>query len=267
MEHDGKSTMRVRHARPLPEVDELQASDDGQGAAQGDTTEKSVPFADVVNRLASRYKTASQLVYEVLKEAIVSGSFASGEWLRQEWIASAVGVSRIPVRSALVQLESEGLIELHPHRGARVRTLSPSQIDEIFRLRAQLEAYALRRSIAQITPQRIAELKVLARELDEQPEGSRFLDARVRFYRALYDAPHNPLLVQLIEELRGHLGRYLLGMRLDSHHAHHRHAELIEYVAEGDVSGAESWLLTHLDGVRDGIFALEADGPRGTDNG
>ncbi len=221
-----------------------------------DSDDKSSRFAEVVDRLAGGYKTISQMVYEVLKEAMVSGAFAPGEWLRQEWLAGAIGVSRIPVRTALIQLESEGLVELHPHRGARVRTLTSAQINEIFRLRVLLESYALRRSMTRVTPRRVAELKALAQELDVQPEGSQFLDARVRFYRALYDAQHNPLLVQMIEELRSHLGRYLLGIRLN-----HHHAELVAYVANGDRAGAESWLNAHLEAVRKGLEALALDGP------
>lgn len=232
-----------------------------------DGDDKSARFAELVDRLAGGYKTISRLVYEVLKEAIISGAFAPGEWLRQEWLAGAIGVSRIPVRTALIQLESEGLVELHPHRGARVRTLSSVQINEIFRLRALLESYALRRSMTQVTPERVDELEMLAHELDAQPEGSQFLDARIRFYRALYDAHHNPLLVQMIEELRSHLGRYLLGIRLDHPHEHHQHAELVTYVAHGDLAGAESWLNAHLEAVHKGLEALALDGPTVSEEG
>ena len=218
-------------------------------------------FAAVVDRLAGGYRTITQMVYEMLKEAIISGAFAPGEWLRQESLAAAIGVSRLPVRTALVQLESEGLIEFHPHRGARVRTLSSAQINEIFQLRALLESYALRQSMMHMTSIRAAELKSLAQQLDAQPEGTPFLDARVRFYRELYDAQHNPLLAQLIEELRSHLGRYLLGIRLGDYHERHRHAELVGYVANDDFTGAESWLNEHLETVRRGIEELALDNP------
>lgn len=256
---------RRGHARRQSATDMLRAvADNGarelSNGADGAGAEKSTRFAEVVDRLAGGYKTISEMVYEVVKEAIVGGTFAPGEWLRQEWIAGAIGVSRIPVRTALVQLESEGLVELHPHRGARVRTLTSAQINEIFRLRALLEADALRRSMAQMTPDRIAELKLLAQQLDAQPEGTQFLDARVRFYRELYDARNNPLQAQMIEDLRGHLGRYLLGIRLSDHHEHHQHAELVAYMASGDVAGAESWLHAHLEGVRQGIESLALDG-------
>lgn len=261
MENGGKHTSRVKPARKQSVSERLKAPHEGQGHVLSGTTDsddKSSRFAEVVDRLAGGYKTISQMVYEVLKEAMVSGAFAPGEWLRQEWLAGAIGVSRIPVRTALVQLESEGLVELHPHRGARVRTLTSAQINEIFRLRVLLESYALRRSMMDVTPSRVAELKALAQELDAQPEGSQFLEARVRFYRALYDAQHNPLLVEMIEDLRGHLGHYLLGFRL-GHRQEHRHTELVVYVASGDSASAEAWLNTHLEVVREGLEALALD--------
>lgn len=215
-------------------------------------------FAGVVEQLAGGYKTIGQMVYAVLREAILSGAFAPGEWLRQESLAAAIGVSRIPVRTALLQLESEGLVHFHPHRGARVRTMSPEQINEIYRLRSLLESYALRLSMTKMTPTRLAALRELAEQLDNQPEGSQFLDVRVRFYRELYDAENNPLLVEMIEELRSHVGRYLLGFRLSAQH-HTKHVELVNHVAGGDLSAAEAWLYGHLEAVRAGIQALATD--------
>jgi DNA-binding GntR family transcriptional regulator len=210
-------------------------------------------FAEVVNQLANGYKTIGEMVYAVIREAIVGGALPPGEWLRQETLAEAIGVSRIPVRTALLQLESEGLVTFRPHRGAQVRTLSARQIDEIYELRILLETHALRLSMASMTQERLDTLRDLAEALDGEPQGSPFLDLRVRFYRELYAAENHPLLVQMIEELRGHVGRYLLGFRVE--HAR-RHATLVRYLAAGDAPGAESWLRQHLEGVRTGILAI-----------
>src|SRR5690348_18271137 len=143
-------------------------------------------FVAVVDQLAGGYKTIGQMVYAVLREAILSGAFAPGEWLRQESLAAAIGVSRIPVRTALLQLESEGLVNFHPHRGARVRTLSPAQINEIYGLRVLLESHALGLSMARMTPERAQRIRDLAEKLDAEPEGGEFLDTRVQFYREVY---------------------------------------------------------------------------------
>lgn len=226
-------------------------------------------FAQVVDQLATGYKTIGQMVYAVLREAITNGAFAPGEWLRQESLAEAIGVSRIPVRTALLQLESEGLVTFHPHRGARVRTLSAAQIDEIYGLRVLLESHALRLSMARMTSDRLSRIHELADQLDSESEGAEFLDARVSFYREVYDAENNPLLVEMIEELRGHVGRYLLGFRFEGHGpSHGHHAMLVEHIRGGDLFAAETWLRSHLEEVRAGIMALATNADdEGADDG
>ena len=212
-------------------------------------------FGEVVTQFASGYKTIGEMVYGVLREAIVTGAFAPGEWLRQEALAEAIGVSRIPVRTALLQLEAEGLVNFHPHRGARVRTLSIAQIDEIYRLRMLLEPYALRLSMARMTAERVDRLQALADTLDAGHDGDDLIETRQLFYREAYDAAHNPLLVEIIEELRGHVGRYLLSFRV-AHDSPGGHADLVGHIAAGDLSAAESWLRLHLDDVRRSIQSL-----------
>lgn len=212
-------------------------------------------FSGLVEQLSSGYKTIGQMVYAVLREAILSGAFSPGEWLRQESLAEAIGVSRIPVRTALLQLESEGMITFHPHRGARVRTLTPEQIDEIYRLRTLLETYALTRTGRDISPERLSRLRKLATKLDSQHQGSGFLNLRIDFYRELYDAENNPLLVEMIDELRGHVGRYYLGFKA----SHQNHVDLVNKLKAGDMDGAIAWLTTHFDRVRQSITEIASD--------
>jgi DNA-binding GntR family transcriptional regulator len=211
----------------------------------------------VVARLAIGYKTIGEMVYDVLRECIVAGVLAPGERLRQEALATSIGVSRIPVRSALMQLESEGLVSFHPRRGAVVRSLSVDQLREIYELREHLEPYALGKSMKTMTPARVARLKKLAARLDREHEGPEFLALRVEFYRELYDWQANPHLVKIIEELRSAIGRYLLGWRVAAH-AGHTHSELVRSVAKGDVPAATKILLSHLEQVRRGLESMVA---------
>lgn len=217
----------------------------------------------VIARLASGYRSIGDMVYQVLREAILSGAFSPGEWLRQEALATAIGVSRLPVRAALLKLDAEGLVVFHPRRGAVVQTLTHEEITEIYELRDLLETYALRKSMARMTPQRIAALRSLAEDLDSEAEGDSFVDLRIQFYRELYDAPNAPRLAELIEGLRSSVGRYLLGWRVSgAGNGHGHHAELIRHVTAGDVDRAEQWLRNHLKEVSagvDGILFGEAD--------
>src|SRR5687768_3566905 len=88
-------------------------------------------------------RTTSSAVTQLLRQSLDHGRWASGAPLRQEEIAAELGVSRVPVREALFQLQAEGLLEMVPNKGMYVRTVSPSDLRELFRLRWLIEADVL----------------------------------------------------------------------------------------------------------------------------
>ena len=83
----------------------------------------------------------SQLIGR-LRDRILAGAYAPGSALRQDVLASEFGTSKIPVREALVQLQSEGLVDIFPNRGFQVRPLAATELEEVFRLRLQIEPAA-----------------------------------------------------------------------------------------------------------------------------
>jgi DNA-binding GntR family transcriptional regulator len=111
-------------------------------------------------------RTVAAAVIAALRERILHGDFGEGEQLRQDAIAEEFGVSRIPVREALRQLEAEGLVTLYAHRGAVVTQLSPSEIGELFELRALLECDMLRRAIPHIDDLVIARASAVLEEFE-----------------------------------------------------------------------------------------------------
>jgi DNA-binding GntR family transcriptional regulator len=212
-------------------------------------------FVEIVRRAEIHYTTVGEMVYGVIRQAILGGVFAPGQHLRQDALAEWIGVSRMPVRSALLQLESEGLVAFHPHRGAVVRALTPAQIQEIYEIRMLLEGHALRRAIENMTEERLARLRVLAADLDELESGERFAEQSLRFYRELYDHDRFPVLGNLIERLHEDVGRYLLGHRV-LHRAEAPHARLLAYASSGDAEGAVRWLGDHLRDVAAQLAAI-----------
>src|SRR5215217_1329322 len=89
-------------------------------------------------------QTIASMTVEALRERILRGDYPDGEPLRQDALAEELGVSRIPVREALRQLEAEGLVTFNPHRGAVVSSLSLEEIAELFELRAEIECDLVR---------------------------------------------------------------------------------------------------------------------------
>src|ERR1043165_2140343 len=100
-------------------------------------------------------QSLTSAVADKLRDKIVRGELKEGEQLRQDAIANEFQVSRIPVREALRQLEAEGLITIILHRGAVVSSLSPTDILEVFQMRALLEAEVLRVSIPNLSEEHL----------------------------------------------------------------------------------------------------------------
>ena len=146
--------------------------------------------AAVLQSLAERHQrafpTVSDMVYEIIRDGILQGAFAPGERLRQDELAEAIGVSRIPVRSALMQLDAEGLIDFHSYRGALVTDVSIDDMREIYDIRALVEPHALRKAMRTMTPERLEHLERLARELNDIEDGAQFLERRIAFFTELY---------------------------------------------------------------------------------
>jgi DNA-binding GntR family transcriptional regulator len=221
-------------------------------------------FRSIVDRHGRQFRTVGDMVYEVLRESILKGVFQPGERLRQDQLAEAIGVSRIPVRSALLQLESDGLITFNPYRGAVVNALTPDEMREIYEIRGVLERHALRKTIKDMTPERLEHLEQLARELNTVKDGEEFLARRNEFYRELYDGERHPRLVGMIEKLRADAGRYWLEHKVEyvSRPGQRDHLHVLEFIRRGDIDGAVRWLHEHLQRVCDELVAIMEEGER-----
>src|SRR5262252_1642865 len=114
---------------------------------------ETAPSANELLLLPIRRQTLTGMTADAIRERILRGRYPEGEPLRQDAIGAELGVSRIPVREALRQLEAEGLVTFSPHRGAVVSTLSLKQIQELFELRAEIEGDLIRRAVPNMTPE------------------------------------------------------------------------------------------------------------------
>ena len=108
-----------------------------------------------MNKKASLFQkdpaNTPDFIASALRNAIMQGQFKANQPLRQDHIAQELGVSKIPLREALVQLKAEGLVSFMPNRGAVVSELSANEVDEIFTMRIALETKALERAIPNLS--------------------------------------------------------------------------------------------------------------------
>jgi DNA-binding GntR family transcriptional regulator len=106
-------------------------------------------------------RTVSEQVHSFIQRALLSGQLNPGDRLAEGELAAALGISRTPIREALRQLESDGLVVVLPHRGTFVRTLNPRRGRQLYEARLLLEPAAARAAAARITDQQLEELRPL----------------------------------------------------------------------------------------------------------
>jgi len=114
----------------------------------------------------ARYQSAQQLAYQHIRDRIIDGTIEGGAKLNPTAIAESLGISRMPVREAIVQLGTEGLVVNRPNRGAIVAPLKPEDVDELFEMRAGLEGIAARHAARLCTEADLAELEALAGRME-----------------------------------------------------------------------------------------------------
>jgi DNA-binding GntR family transcriptional regulator len=124
-------------------------------------------------------------VCNVIREAILKGDFKPGERLKQNDLADAMGVSRMPIREAFRKLESEGLIRLEPHKGAIVKSIHVGDIEEIYALRAELEKMAVYQSVGLLSNEELQRLTYLVDKMECSEDVDDFVGYNIEFHRLL----------------------------------------------------------------------------------
>jgi len=214
------------------------------------------------------YKTRTQLVVETLREKILSGEIKAGQPLRQAALAEELNVSRIPVREALLQLEAEGLVAFEPHKGATATELNVDQVDELFELRAMLEAELLAASIPNLSDEKLTEATALLSKLDKalgkENAANTWSELNSNYHNCLYSAANRPQTQDLVDTLNKNADRYIRMHLLWAggiSKAESEHNELLAHCKNHDVEKAVGLLKQHILGSRDEIkeFLLERE--------
>jgi DNA-binding GntR family transcriptional regulator len=149
--------------------------------------------------------TLTDQVFNVLRDRILAGQIEPGEFVREQDVSDAVGVSRTPVREALGRLASEGFLERIAHRGFRVPEGSIADLLEIYPILTTLEVLAAQDSFPRIEAADLVELKQInaAYELAaEKGDFQRGIELNDEFHHALSRPAGNDRLVSMLDDLR-----------------------------------------------------------------
>jgi len=187
-----------------------------------------------------------------IRHAIVTGQMEPGSLHSEQAVASRMGISRTPVREALLQLTHEGLVEFVPHRGARVRDFDPVHLSHVFELRAAMESYCAACLARKHTADMVTKLE---HELDRQlsiikrDDGLAWVIANMDFHILLVSSLNNNLFDEAMPPLASHTMR--IGYRMNARkermkESHQEHSEIVKAIRNGDEEKARALTASHL---------------------
>lgn len=218
----------------------------------------------LTDRRTPAANNASAVATEAIRDDILDGRLAPGSRLKEEELARDLGISRTPIREALLVLQTEGLVEGAPNRGATVRRYASADLDEMYQLRALLEGHAARVAAARITPEALDTLDASC----ERFEGMRTVgDVRALaaenqlFHDTILDATGSDRLAMMVRKVvelpmvyRAFLW-YSDEQRLVSGHYHR---QLAAALRAADGVRAETIMRTHVHEAREFVVAQMA---------
>ena len=208
--------------------------------------------------------TLTEKLAAAIADGILNGSLAPGLRLDEITLAQQHGVSRTPVREALRQLATSGLIDMRPRKGAVVSKATPDQVESLFVAMAEMEATCARLAAMSMTP--IERRRLQARHeammaLAAAGDPDAYSDANVGFHTAIYAGSHNAPLAEFAMGLRRRVapfrraqfrveGRLLL--------SNAEHDAVVRAIVSGDAAGAHSAMLHHVSLVEDAFEAFSS---------
>jgi DNA-binding GntR family transcriptional regulator len=204
--------------------------------------------------------------YERIRQAIVEGRYRPGQRLIEQRIAEELDLSRTPIREALRMLDAEGLVITEPNRGAIVRPIEASDVQDLYELRARLESYAAYRASRRRTEQQLASMDeaiqgfgaAVRHSADGDPAAVRELTAwNFDFHRTVVEAADHQRLAILLRRatdvpLVFQAFRHFSPESLQRSDLFHR--LIRDAILAGDAERAERLMIEHIDEGRDAVL-------------
>jgi DNA-binding GntR family transcriptional regulator len=206
-------------------------------------------------------KTLANYVFNSIREEILSGHYLPGSRVDQKLLADELGVSLIPVRESLRQLEAEGLVRIYPHRGVFVAERSADEVIEISRIREALEELATQLAVPNFCEETLNHLGDLIAQMEQAlaaQDMSKFLELNEVFHFAIYERSGQKLLLAMIRSLwdRNRLYRQR-GAFISEHSAKSltQHKEIYAACRAGDPLTTSQMVRRHIRQATEGVLA------------
>ena len=208
--------------------------------------------------------TQAERLAEAIVDSVLSGDFAPGLRLDEASLAERYGVSRTPVREALRQLASTGLIDLKPRRGATVATVSSAQLEALFAAMAEIEAACARLAAMSMTPierRRLQNLHETMGALVLEDKRESYAAANIAFHTQIYLGAHNEILSDFATSLRRRLAPFRRAQFRNegrTSRSHIEHSAVVKAILACDAPAAHTAMFHHMSLVEDAFGQLGA---------
>jgi len=199
---------------------------------------------------------AAQRAYTAIRDSILNGEYEPGTHLTESDLAKFIGVSRTPVHDALLHLKADGLVDMQRNQGARVKSYSDRDIDELYELRAYLEGYGTEMAATYRKDSDIEALENLAIEMetlgdaDSTEELYELSRLNSEFHKIIVDASESELLKTLLSNLVEMplevLKKRTWSGRLNRQRSNEQHRDIIEALKQRDPKWARAVMYGHL---------------------
>ena len=208
---------------------------------------------DIMQQNMNEYLPLRDVVFNTLRQAILTGELKPGERLMEIHLADRLGVSRTPIREAIRKLELEGLVVMIPRKGAQVARITEKNLKDVLEVRRALDMLAVRLACSRMDDEYKKQLREACDEFARVVKNNNTKDiteADVRFHDIINKATGNDRLIQLVNNLAEQMYRYRLEYIKDAAY-HNRlvaeHEEIYSAIMDGDEERAAKAVVLHID--------------------
>jgi len=197
------------------------------------------------------YKPLREIVFESMREAILSGVLEPGERLMEIQLAEEMGVSRTPVREAIRKLELENFVVMIPRKGAYVAGVSSKDVADVFEIRSALEGLAAGLAAERITEDELEQMErvLFYRANEGEMDLEQIVKSDTDFHALVYSASRNERLIQILANLREQIQRFRatsLAVPGRNKLALEEHRMIVEALRRHDGEEAQALAMAHI---------------------
>ena len=214
----------------------------------------------------NEYLPLRDVVFNTLRQSILTGELKPGERLMEIHLADKLGVSRTPIREAIRKLELEGLVTMIPRRGAEVAQITEKSLRDVLEVRRALDARAVELACERITPSQLEQLREACDEREtKRGDANRVARADVALHDIILVASGNARLMQMVSNLSQQMYRYRLEYVKDGgsyERLIREHRTIYEAIRDKDPATGARTIKAHIDNQEKTVIQMISDRKR-----